>query len=1041
MPFDLSTTLDLSYPKHPVVKSPGILAAAGAAFRSENLIGSIASSEAIREKMDGSFYDIDRSYDVFKDVDGYEDNLDAFENVFNAKAAAAVKADIDRERRDQQTLAASGWAGVALSGGASILDPTILLPGGAMVKSARGGYSAARSAISIGIAAGAGTAMQEAGLQASQETRTAGDTALNIGGSVLLGGLFGAGASRIMTSVEHRAASTAMKVATGPEFDAATDILHKELTAIGGGMHSAGAAAAPANSLDDLGIAGVAASKVANATAKLNPVLRTITSPSTAVRKAASLMMETPIYLKKNLLGAGDAAAETSMHEYTRGAVATALEAQQKAYAVARKSGSVITKSEFREAVGRAMRRGDKSDIPGVSEAAKAWRSTVIEPLKKRAIEAGLLPADVNVSTAESYFTRQWNRPAIEANEGEFRAVVRNWLAGSLDAALKADGKRIDRKTSNLTREKSDLETSILRREEATRRRVESGEITLDDLDEQQVVDLVRRFNAGERPAVPESLGGWLKRQRAGGIFDPNGELASVFPDARKIPGLLRTSRKAKFNDKGGDGLDDIVLRAWQEGFLNDAGTVRAGGARDVAAERPSIRDFLEALDSDLRGQRVVRHSDAEAARAADDFDQMIAALDRIGVDFSRPMFGTSEAMKDIASTVNRVLSDMDRERIGKLDADLAEANARGRFDFVNEADRDAYLDEIVDDIFDKVTGRGVDGDLPVGLVVTKRGPLKERTFNIPDRLVERYLDSDIEMVGRRYARIMSADIELTERFGDPTMKGAIDAIRIEYSDLRRAVEVDPTIPHADKFKRLEALNQRERTDIRDLEAVRDMLRGQYRPEIQHTGWARILNAAGQFNYMRALGGVMVSSLTDAVRPAMVHGLTSYMRDGLVPLIRNMKAVKMSRQEAKLAGAISEKILASRLATMAELTDPYSMRSPFERFLENAATGFTRMTGLLHWNDFQKGIAATMTQNRILAKCREGGGARVRRSAGQGARLYGLPRHRTRQGRRPRQVVPSAWRDPGGGSCCKYGSLGRRRCLRIPASGISCCGQ
>lgn len=54
------------------------------------------------------------------------------------------------------------------------------------------------------------------------------------------------------------------------------------------------------------------------------------------------------------------------------------------------------------------------------------------------------------------------------------------------------------------------------------------------------------------------------------------------------------------------------------------------------------------------------------------------------------------------------------------------------------------------------------------------------------------------------------------------------------------------------------------------------------------------------------------------------------------------------------------------MATLAELTDPYAQTSVFERFLTNAASGFSRLTGLLHWNDFQRGIAATMIQNRIL---------------------------------------------------------------------------
>ncbi|MBN8935185.1 MAG: hypothetical protein J0I13_02505, partial [Rhizobiales bacterium] len=961
MPFDETSPLpDQNGPglgeQAGVAIEPGFIETAGAAFRQENLIGSALTSERLRHTLDAGFHDIDRSYNVFDDIKGYEDHIERFENVFNAKAAKAVKADIDRELKDRKTLAASGWTGFGMTAAASILDPTFLLPGGALVKGGRAASTIGRTALNVGTAAGVGTGVQEAGLQATQELRTAGESALNIGGSVVLGGILGAGIGGVMSRAEFQRAADVLRDAQRPDFDAATDVLHQELTAMAGAPQSAGAAATARSTLDDLSIAGTAASATAKATAQLNPLLRTLHSPSTAVREVASQMMDTPVYLRKNLKGEGDTAAETAMHEYTRGAVVKALEAQQAAYMTARKAGNAMTHREFREAVGRAMRRGDKSDIPGVAEAAQAWRSHVIEPLKQRAVSAGLLPADVSVSTAESYFTRMWNRPAIEANEAEFRTIVRDWLSGSLDAAQKAEGDRTGRRVAGLQRGKDELDRTIMRREDALNQRAAGG-IWLDEVDADAVAEVLHRASAGERPEAPQGLTEWLRGLGNEGIYDDAGALAAAFPEARQVPGLLRKSRRASANPKGGIDLNEIALRAWQEGFLGDT---------SAGAARPSARDFLDALADDLGGSRVVRAADREAARKAFDFDRLMQALGRAGANFGQPVADAAAVVRDVAQNVSRVLLDMDRQRAAKLAADIAEAQRRGRFDFLDDADRAAYLDEIVDDIFANVTGRGLDGGVPTDLVVTKRGPLKERTFNIPDNLVEKFLEHDAEFVGRRYARIMSADIELTERFGDATMKGPIEGIRAEYGDLRQAVEADGAISATDRVKQLQSLNAREKADIRDIEAVRDMLRGHYRPEIQHTNWAKTLNAAGAFNYMVALGGVVLASLTDAVRPAMVHGLTSYMRDGLGPLIRNVKAAKLSREEAKLAGAISERWLASRLATLAEITDPYAMNSPFERFLTNAATGFTQLTGLLHWNDFQKGIAATMTQNRIL---------------------------------------------------------------------------
>lgn len=43
----------------------------------------------------------------------------------------------------------------------------------------------------------------------------------------------------------------------------------------------------------------------------------------------------------------------------------------------------------------------------------------------------------------------------------------------------------------------------------------------------------------------------------------------------------------------------------------------------------------------------------------------------------------------------------------------------------------------------------------------------------------------------------------------------------------------------------------------------------------------------------------------------------------------------------------------------------------FERFLGNLTVGFSRMTGLLHWDDFQKTLASRMIQNRILANAKK----------------------------------------------------------------------
>ncbi|NIP57385.1 MAG: hypothetical protein GWM92_04265, partial [Gemmatimonadetes bacterium] len=68
------------------------------------------------------------------------------------------------------------------------------------------------------------------------------------------------------------------------------------------------------------------------------------------------------------------------------------------------------------------MRRGDESIIPEAQRVAQTFRAEVFEPLKNDAVARGLLPEDVSVDTALSYFTRVYDREKIKAFRPEFEA-------------------------------------------------------------------------------------------------------------------------------------------------------------------------------------------------------------------------------------------------------------------------------------------------------------------------------------------------------------------------------------------------------------------------------------------------------------------------------------------------------------------------------------------------------------------------------------------------------------------------------------------
>lgn len=722
------------------VADPSMLSTLGAAFRRDNVIGSTLSNETFGLNR----YEREDGFNPLTEIKGtkYETRASEAADIFNRRYFDAWKIQVDREDEDRKTVDAAGWLGTGASAVAAILDLPTLISGGTLVRGVGAGYSVARSAASVAVAGGVGAAVSEAGLQATQQTRTAQESAIAIGSGVVFGGLLGGGAGALMSRAEQKAAMAAIDANRArrdetltPVADGVETLYQRDLDT------SAGAARADEDTLEDLSVGGgMAARATAKSTAKLNPIMRSFTSPSVAMRRLMNGMVENSVYLKKNFEGEGEAAVETLQKQWDRGAYGSALEEYLGIYQAARAAGSTMTREEFSRAVGRASRRGDVGEDEFVSQAAKVWREKVVDPLKVGGQETGQLPLDLPNRMDESYFHRVYRRDKIRSQEREFKAAIQPYIERSIDDAIK---------------------------------------------------------------------------------------------------------------------------------------------------------------------ERLI----AEKAGTADPETKM-------------------------------------------------------ETEFASEADRRAYVEGILTDIVHKLTG--VDQtDIPHGLVSVQQGPLKERTLKVPDRVIEPWLEDDVELVNKRYARKMSADVEMARKYGRADLQDQIAEVINEYEDLKAGITDE---------KAMKALNDRRDADIKDLKAMRDLLRGNYLAHENSTNFARVARAAQSFNYMRSLGGVVVGSLTDAVRPAMVHGLTAYMKDGLGPLITNLKGFKLSVGEAKRAGAISERILQSRMATMAELTDPYSSNSPFERFLDNAANKFTTLTGLNHWTDFQKSLASVMTQSRILRNVERGMG-------------------------------------------------------------------
>jgi hypothetical protein len=897
----------------------------------------------------------------------------------NQRKFDAIKRDIARENEDRKLLDSQPWYVSLITGGLStVLDPTTFLPGGTFVKGAKGGIEISRAGARVGVAAAAGTAVQESILQQTEQTRTAGETAQAIGASLFIGGLLGGTGQAILSKAEwQRAVKTMESELENPRAPTVTEESVLEAANTNAPLRSVGAAAADAATVEQNTIAGAAAQMTAAATAKLNPILRALHSPSAAAREILLGMMENTVYLKKNLEGvASEVSAETFMKSEYNGPLALSVRATNEAYLDYVKANGggmgdiflpsvfgtaqkgIMNAAEFRQAVGKAMRRDDVDANPFVDKVAKEYRARVFDPLKKMAIDVGLLPKDVSTETAASYFSRLWDGRAISADEQGFKGMVSEWAEKQIPDWTQKFDKGAERRLDPIRREIDELEMGKLRRAEELKQR-QGGDIETGgpgEMTEADIRQALRIVQGGApKPKGVKTLSQFVVE--AGGLVDDAGELAHRGITNKARPGMIRTERRTAGSAKGGWTLDDMARHAWENDYFPEN------------SQRPSIDEFVEALNDDFSKTRaVLRHGDRDAYRLTELVAQLEADLARAGVDTGgkAPRFSTSDEMKGAVERVYKALDAEADRKAAILKQKLSEREADIR------TERDSrFLDDpkelsksIADEVFDTLTGRNGD-DIRSGFITIKaRGPLKERTFNIQDlfqasngRAVEDYLEHDVEKVARRYTRMMGADVELMRKFGSVDMVDQIAKIREDYARLRADVTDQ---------KHLLKLKDREEADISDLNEVRDLLRGVSNPQSPAMeNYGRVVRTVNHFNYLRSMGEVALASLSETVRPAMVHGLLPYM-ETIGQLMTNMKGIRMSIRDAQALGQVTERILGGRMATLTEVTDPLSKRGPVEAFMESMTNLASTFNGIKLLTDMQKSISSVMTQNRIL---------------------------------------------------------------------------
>ncbi|MEE8143672.1 MAG: hypothetical protein V3T77_11270, partial [Planctomycetota bacterium] len=189
----------------------------------------------------------------------------------------------------------------------------------------------------------------------------------------------------------------------------------------------------------------------------------------------------------------------------------------------------------------------------------------------------------------------------------------------------------------------------------------------------------------------------------------------------------------------------------------------------------------------------------------------------------------------------------------------------------------------------------------------------------------------------------------------------AVNLEHIEAAMIRDASRLKDKTPARSK-----QIEKELESDLADLRIVRDrLLNRNLMAGREPTSWALSANRlVRRFNYMRAMGGVTLSSLPDVAMHSFVNGLGTTMGNFRTSMRLGLKGLKDKDELARLAYSL-EVVMGSRVKSFGDIENLLTT-GRIEKFVDKASEKFTFLTLINSWNGINKAVAALGAQDRLL---------------------------------------------------------------------------
>lgn len=1017
----------VSPPKEKV--APGLGDTWGAAFRLENDVVAaykyVTDNNDFAPDPSFSPYKKMKDWDAANRTSLWDNYRDNFVGVRSESEFLHILGKITQEEKDQQTVVDAGFSGIISSLAAGMLSPTMLMP---FVGEARGLAAVGKGAALVGAGAALQEIplqlQQETRTLSDSAFSIATATVL---GGILGGAVSALRPGELETLVKQLDADARMYDAHGAEAIPRAAGAAAVETEYAGRLKSPDAAKSVAWLGPVTRVINQAAnrtaswfmSQLADAGVRMEGNVKGInTSPGGTVES-----------LIKPYYGGFAQVTEALDRNYVKyfygEGNAPAMFANTRAMVGGMMSDTKLSKSEFREEISRALRNKDESTIPEAAAVAKEIRARIFDPLLKEAQHVGVL-GEIKDVVDPSYFYRMYRHDIIAAKQGEFTDLLAKEFAKKLNADF---GEKLARLTEterrnallieDLVRPKEEVET--LRAQLTTAmQELEAKRPAYLIAGEEQIRAL--RSKARKAPTAKEKAdllqeARQLEEQFGEELTQTKSERAEI---KRRLTGLARAAvvleeRQLakltlieKIEDQNGRALDTVAragkrvlnkLDDYSDKELNAEVRKLNDSFADIAAKydrgEERIGKLLEKENPDT--QRLLATDDMQKARAekltelADEMERF-DNLDRVElrkIIIDRLRIVEERALESIKRRVVReqklseAAAKLDPAEAARRVERLRKEGSSRRVEFQEKframsdgtvdldkrtADFSTYAKERAIEVKDKILA--TNARIPLNdILAGARGPELARVLNIDSNLLEPYLENDVERVLRAYLRTMAPDIEMQRKFGSVNGSSVFEKMLTEYNDKVTAIAEKANTEKWAAGKLEEATQKlaQEYDGIkRDLEAVISRLRGTWGLPDNPEGMAyRMGRMVLNLNVLRLMGGTLIASIPDVARPIQRYGLTRTFRDGFLPLITNLKQIKMSAQELRLAGGALDAIMHTRSQSMHEVMDDFGRHSKFERGLDYATNNMGAIALFDYWTVAMKQFSSSVIIGKL----------------------------------------------------------------------------